>query len=82
MMATTLPKSMVGIFHDLHRNREEARQAQVQYVVVSLTKKGVPAKVTAQDKQYTGTRTIEEATATQARMAALNPGKTFVIVTL
>jgi hypothetical protein len=77
-----MPKSMTGIFRDLAANRREARQAQMQFVVQSLTKKGVPAKVTRETFQWNARRTREEAAARKVDLEQMNPGKTFVILAL
>lgn len=76
------PKSMAGIFHDLQTNRLNKTQAAYKFVVISLTKKGTPRTVTADDLRYNGTVTMTEALVRQAAMAQNNPGTTYTIQAL
>ena len=74
-------KSMAGIFKDLAKNRQDARRAQVAYVVVGVKANGEPYKVTPQDLDINGCATQDAAEVRKAHMTQLNPGRTYTIVT-
>ncbi len=76
------PKSMTGIFSELARNRQDARNAVKRFVVVMVKKDGTPYKVMPQDITSCGTVTHEQAITRQKELERMNPTRCFTIVAL
>ena len=67
-------KSMTGIFSDLAKIRRERVQERMTHAIYGQSKRGVTHKTPTSFAE-----SAEAAETERARIAALNPGKTFII---